>query len=274
MARRISRALRHRISSVGLELTDDQTQITCWLHARSHFISASVVKVTILAALLHKRMATHVRLSARDRALAWRMITASDNNAASALWAAVGRSSLQRFLRLAHMWHTIPGPGGAWGLTELTAMDEVQLLQLITGPNTVLNQSARIYARYLMSRVIPSQRWGVPAGAPARVKVHVKNGWLPYPSGGDWRINSIGAFTSPWRIYLIAVLTTGNPSMGYGIRTIEGAAMVIHQLLTPGRHRLIPPSHPVPGWGQPDEPLPTVPWLHSGWPGRRAGMQP
>ena len=34
------------------------------------------------------------------------------------------------------------------------------------------------------------QRWGVPAGAPGKVTVHVKNGWLPYPV--HWHINSIG----------------------------------------------------------------------------------
>jgi hypothetical protein len=81
-----------------------------------------------------------------------------------------------------------------------------------------------------MGHVISSQRWGVPAGAPRSVVVHVKNGWLPYP-GSAWEINSLGIFTSKHRAYQIAMLTYGNPSMDYGIDTIEGAARVIQARL-------------------------------------------
>jgi hypothetical protein len=79
-----------------------------------------------------------------------------------------------------------------------------------------------------MAHVIASQRWGVPAGAPAGVTVHVKNGWLPYP-GSTWEINSLGIFTTKHRVYLMAVLTYDNPSMTYGIDTIQGAAKVMHK---------------------------------------------
>src|SRR5260370_34682745 len=106
-----------------------------------------------------------------------------------------------------------------------------------------------------MAHVIASERWGVPAGTPTNVIAHVKNGWLPYP-GRDWEINSIGSFTTASRAYLIVMLTYGNPSMAYGIATIEGAAEVIHALLNPGEHAMLPPSRPNPTWGNPDEPIP------------------
>ena len=77
-------------------------------------------------------------------------------------------------------------------------------------------------------RVIPSERWGTPAGVGAGITVHVKNGWLPYPTGRDWHINSLGAFAGPGTAYQMAILTSGNPSMGYGIDTIQGAARVIN----------------------------------------------
>ena len=123
------------------------------------------------------------------------MITKSDNNAASTLWARLGRSYLQHFLNLAGMRQTVLGPGGYWGLTQVTAHDEMLLLRLLLTSNAVLSSGSRSYALSLMSQVISSQRWGVPAGAPRTVTVHVKNGWLPRATHG-WRINSIGGFTS------------------------------------------------------------------------------
>jgi len=253
MAHDIDDRLRGRASTVGLEETDGRTKITCQYQATRHFIAASAIKVTILAALLRKLQEEHKPLSEAQKRLAWLMITQSSNSAATALWNQVGHRGMQHFLDLAGMRQT--ELSYAWGLTLLTAHDEILLLKLLTAANKVLNQPSRIYARYLMARVIPSQRWGVPAGAPRSVKVHVKNGWLPYPPDGPWEINSIGAFTSPHRVYLMAFLTYGNPSMVYGIDTIEYAAEVIHRDLNPGEHDVIPPSAPFPSWGIPDEPV-------------------
>ena len=77
-----------------------------------------MVKATILGALLRKAEAQHRYLTQAEASLATAMITQSDNNAASALWANVGRTWLQHFLNLAQMTHTVLGPGGYWGLTR------------------------------------------------------------------------------------------------------------------------------------------------------------
>jgi hypothetical protein len=106
-----------------------------------------------------------------------------------------------------------------------------------------------------MAQVIPSQRWGVPAGAPADLTVHVKNGWLPLATHG-WRIHSIGCFTGHHRGYSIIVLTEDNPTMAYGVTTIQQAAEVIHSQLNPAGTVFLPPSAPAPSWGQPDEQIP------------------
>ena len=225
-------ARRARSDSVALAVEDPILGVSCTLSGAARFDSASVVKVTILGALLRKALDQHRYLTATEASRARVMITQSANNAASALWAELGRTYIQHFLSLAGMSQTTPGPGGYWGLTQITARDETRLLQLLLVPNTVLSNNSRAYARGLMTQVISSQRWGVPAGAPAGVVVHVKNGWLPRATHG-WRIHSIGAFTSSRGWYTIVVLTQDNPTMTYGVNTIQNIARVIHRDLNP-----------------------------------------
>ncbi len=253
MAAQITAKLQGRGTAIGLNLYDLQTGVTCWYQSNKRFYAASVIKATILGALMRRAQEQHRQLTATETRNAWLMITQSSNNAATALWKDVGNTWMQHFLNLAGMRET--QLDYAWGLTKITAHDELLLLGLLSGPNNVLNKASRVYAQYLMAHVIASQRWGVPAGTPTNVIVHVKNGWLPYP-GRDWEINSIGSFTTASRAYLIVMLTYGNPSMAYGIATIEGAAEVIHALLNPGEHAMLPPSRPNPTWGNPDEPIP------------------
>lgn len=235
MSARLAAVLRRRRrSNVALDMADQANALTCRIAAGEHFDSASVIKATILAALL--RGGSGTRLSAAERTSADRMITESDNDAATALWRTVRGTRMRRFLALANMTHTIPGPGHAWGLTQITARDELRQLRLLTSANPVLTRAARGYELSLMRRVDPAQRWGVPAGAPAGMKVEVKNGWLPLRSGG-WHVNSIGCVSGGHRQHCMAVLSDGNPSMGYGVRTVAAVASAINRALAAHRHR-------------------------------------
>jgi len=255
LARDIQAARRGRSSTVAVWVDDPGAGITCSLNGSAQFDSASIVKVIVLGAVLRKALEQHRYLTAGETALLRAMITKSDNNAASTLWARLGRSYLQHFLNLAGMRETILGPGGYWGLTQVTAHDEMLLLRLLLESNAVLSSGSRAYALGLMSQVISSQRWGVPAGAPRTVTVHVKNGWLPLATHG-WRINSIGGFTWPTGWYSIVVLSMDNPTMAYGITTVEAIAKVIHHDLNPAVTSVIPLSTPGPAWGTPDERIP------------------
>jgi beta-lactamase class A len=228
----IQRALAGRSTRFGLTVADPRLGLSCALHRTWHFDSASAIKVTIISALLYK-VDGPAHMTSAQHALAWRMITESDNAAATKLWNEVGDAGLQRFVTAAHMPHTILDDA-AWGLSQLTAQDELTLLKLLTTAGPVLSNTSRGYVLWLMSKVIPSQRWGVPAGAPADVTVSVKNGWLPDPFTGRWHVNSIGVFRSlgAYRSrhidYQIAVLTDGNSSETYGIATIQAVARVIN----------------------------------------------
>lgn len=223
----VQAALRGRAGAHAVGVADIVTGVSCYSEADRHFVSASIVKAIILAALLRWHQETHQRLSPWERHEATLMITQSDNAAADELWEELGPGRLLRFLRLAHMRQTRLGPGLYWGLTEVTAHDEVVLLRLLTTANPVLSAGSRAYQLGLMSRVTPAQRWGTPAGAPRDVAVHVKNGWLPDDTG--WHINSIGAFTGRGKNYLITVLTADNFTQWYGIDTIEAVARVVHR---------------------------------------------
>jgi beta-lactamase class A len=232
----IQGALLGRDDDHAVAVYDTVTGVSCYADSDTHFSSASIVKAIILAALLRWHEQTGTPLSSWENDEATLMITQSDNDAATDLWDEVGMRRLQNFLDLAKMGQTRLGEDGYWGLTQVTAHDELLLLELLTRPNPVLTAASRAYQLGLMARVISSQRWGTPAGAPSGVTVHVKNGWLP--DGSGWHVNSIGAFTGEDRNYLIAVLTDENASEQEGIDTIEAVARVVHRDLNQGR--LIP----------------------------------
>ena len=55
--------------------------------------------------------------------------------------------------------------------------------------------------------------------------IALKNGWLP--NGAGWEINSIGHVVGQGHDYVIAVMTSDDPSMGYGISTVEGVSSLV-----------------------------------------------
>ncbi|MEV7196378.1 serine hydrolase [Streptomyces sp. NPDC093510] len=228
----ITAALKNRKGTVAVGLHDRTTDTTCTLRAGTSFDSASVVKVTVLAALLWDAKKTERKLSERESDLAYAMITKSDNAATTKLWRQLGTGKIKAFLAAAKMTKTVPGSGGYWGLTRINATDEQKLLALVTAKNSVLSDNARAYILKLMGKVVSSQRWGTPAGAPSTVKIHVKNGWLQRSTHG-WRVHSVGAFKGGGHDYTISVLSHGNSTMNYGVATIQGVAKAIHKDLTP-----------------------------------------
>ncbi|MER6123139.1 serine hydrolase [Streptomyces sp. NPDC001795] len=228
----ITAALASRKGTVAVGVYDRSTNTTCSLRATSAYDSASVVKVTVLATLLWDAKKHNRYLTDRENTLATAMITKSDNSATSTLWKQLGLTKIKGFLAAAGMTQTKPGADGYWGLTQITVQDEQKLLRLITARNSVLSDNSRAYILKLMGKVISSQRWGTPAGAPSGVSVHVKNGWLQRATHG-WRVHSVGTFNGAGHDYMITVLTQDNSTMSYGVTTIQNVAKVIHKDLVP-----------------------------------------
>ncbi|MEK9518610.1 serine hydrolase [Streptomyces sp. NPDC087908] len=232
LQRDITAALASRGGTIAVGLHDRTTNTTCTLRATTTYDSASVVKVTVLATLLWDAKKTNRRLTTRESDLATAMITTSDNAATTSLWNQLGVSKVKGFLAAAGMTRTVPGTGGYWGLTRINVTDEQRLLSLITARNSVLSDASRDYILKLMGRVVGSQKWGTPAGAPSTVSVHVKNGWLQRSTRG-WRVHSVGAFKGGGHDYTITVLTDGNGTMNQGVNTIQAVSKVIHRDLIP-----------------------------------------
>lgn len=232
LSKDITAALKGRKSTTAVALQDRTTGTTCTLRSTSKYDSASVVKATVLATLLWDSAKHNRHLTQRETTLSTAMITKSDNNATTGLWKQLGAAKVAAFLKAAGMTHTTPGSGGYWGLTQITAQDEQRLLSLLTAKNSVLSDNARAYELGLMRKVIPSQRWGTPAGAPATATVQLKNGWLQRATHG-WRVHSIGAFTGNGHDYVLTVLTQDNKTMSDGVNTIQAVARAVHKDLNP-----------------------------------------
>ncbi|KOV59264.1 serine hydrolase [Streptomyces sp. MMG1121] len=228
----ITAALAGRKGTVAVGLYDRSTSTTCTLRATSAYDSASTVKVTVLATLLWDAKKHNRYLTSTEQKLTTAMITQSDNDATSKLWKQLGMTKIKGFLSAAGMTKTVPGTGGYWGLTQENVTDEQKLLKLVTAKNSVLSDNSRAYILKLMGQVIPSQRWGTPAGAPSGVSVHVKNGWLQRSTHG-WRVHSLGTFNGAGHDYMMSVLTQDNSTMDYGVTTIQNVAKAIHKDLVP-----------------------------------------
>ena len=207
--------------------------------------AASVVKLEILEAVLNQRTAQRVVLSLTEQELTPPMIEQSDNEAATTLWEDVGGAKgMRAFDHKVGLAHTSPSnclqcPGSSWpgwGLTTTTPQDQVTLLRQLVQPSGVLDRNDQKYALHLLENVTPSQRWGVSHGVPAGVTVALKNGWLPLGAGNsNWQINSVGWVSGDGRNYLMAVLSTGNPSEQYGIDTLNHLGAMVWSALAPHR---------------------------------------
>jgi beta-lactamase class A len=198
---------------------------------------ASVVKLNVLEALLAQQDGGP--LTPADQDLAQSMIEQSDNSAATSLWyEAGGAEGIGAYNGRAGLTGTTPSPcvscagfpWPGWGLTTTVPQDQLALLKqlVVPGRNPLLSAAQRSYALSLMENVTADQAWGVSGGVPAGVTVALKNGWLPLNDANtDWQVNSVGWISGDGRDYLLAVLSTGNPTEQYGIDTINGMSSLV-----------------------------------------------
>jgi hypothetical protein len=82
------------------------------------------------------------------------------------------------------------------------------------------------YARNLLSTIAGFESWGIPAIArPRGYQVFFKGGWRG--TGLGQLVHQVGRVEGHGRVFSIAVMTDGDPSMGYGIDTIQGVTAAL-----------------------------------------------
>ncbi|HEX5307636.1 MAG TPA: hypothetical protein VFW38_01000 [Solirubrobacteraceae bacterium] len=192
------------------------------LNMRVRFHTASVVKSMLLVAYLQTLAAEHRRLSADSTGLLYPMIHSSDNDAASAIFAIVGESGLERVAGEAHMRDFEPSE--AWGFTEVSAADLARFFYI---QDRLIPRRFDGYARWLLSHIEASESWGIPpATRPAGFETFFKGGWLPEIEG---LVNQAARLERGRDTFAMAVLTRDDPSMAYGEETLTGvAARLVH----------------------------------------------
>jgi beta-lactamase class A len=205
----------------SVSVRDNTTGKVYAYRGKEKYETASVVKVDILAALLLDAQDEGRDLTANELALAQRMIRASDNDATSALFRVVGRSSgLAKANKRLGLRSTVVN--SAWGLTRTTVADQATLLGRLAGDSGPLDAESRTLALGLMGTVQADQRWGVSAAARPGERTAIKNGWLPRSTeGGRWIINSVGRITGDGVDVSLAVLSHGHGSMDAGVTAVE-----------------------------------------------------
>jgi Beta-lactamase enzyme family len=197
---------------------------------------ASVSKVAIMVTVMDRAIQQGRDLTDRERGLLEPMITVSDNDAATALWADLGGGeTVDSYLASIGLTHIQANPKDYWG-ASLAPPREVALLLADLGRGQILDEPMRSTAVDLLTRVEPGQRWGVTAGIPDQpppgTVIGIKDGWYQ-TAYGWWWVNSAGVIvpSDAHPAYAIAVLTKHQPSFGYGVETIEGIAARIHAAL-------------------------------------------
>ena len=210
--RRARRFARSRQGVVAFAVLDSEHRPR-GLRRTTPFPSASVSKAMLLVAAL--RRAGGRRLGDTTRRLLRSMITVSDNDAASAVYAQVGGEGLRRVARRrrdeeVHRRGALgrrPGHGCRPGATSSFAS------------TSSCPPAHRRYARKLLSSIVTSQRWGIARAARREhVKVFFKGGWR------NGITHQVALLERGGRRLALAVLTSGSPSIAYAEETIERIA--------------------------------------------------
>jgi hypothetical protein len=223
--------IKGRTDSVTAAVYDVESGKTYLYRPGVRQVTASMVKIDILADLLYQAQQQHRSLTASESEIATSMIEESSDDSATSLWNEDGQlPGISAFDNLVGFKQTIMS--WSWGEIETTPLDELSLLKVITLPNSILTNASRAYEERLMQNVDVDQRFGLGSGPPATATIGIKDGWYPEVTTG-WQINSAGYVHDGTSFYLAVIMSADNSSELYGESTLNSIATLIWQNLTP-----------------------------------------
>ena len=209
--------VKTRAGAVGVGVIDSKGRVR-GIHDRRRFVTASVIKAMLLVSYLRTVAHQDRGLSRYERSRLGPMVRVSSNSAADWAYSRTGDVLLRRLARRADMdqfsiccW---------WTHAQFSARDQAKFFWRL---EDLTPRRFRDYAKNLLRTIVPQQSWGIPSiGRPRGFSVFFKGGWRGTAVG---RLVHQASFIRYRRTgFSLAVLTDGNPSTSYGIRTIEGVA--------------------------------------------------
>ena len=178
--------------------------------------SASVIKAMFMVAYLRHPDVKERAIRDSDRALLGPMIKRSDNDAATKVADFLGPRRVNRIAAISDMrdfHYTRP-----WGLSTTSARDQARFFFKL---ERYIPERHEGYARYLLSHIVESQRWGIGRVHRPNCRFFFKGSW----GSGTGLVNHQAAFLERGGLRIaIAIMTRDNPSHDYGSETLRAVA--------------------------------------------------
>jgi hypothetical protein len=175
--------------------------------------AASVIKVMFMAAYLRRSSVRDRALNDDDRALLGPMIRRSDNDAATRIADLLGPDPINRLARASGMRdfrYTRP-----WGLSTVSARDQVSFMYRL---ERYIPERHEKYARYLLSHIVRSQRWGLGRVNRPNWDLFFKGGW---GSGTGAVCHQIAFLERGDKRIAVAIMILDSPSHPYATETLR-----------------------------------------------------
>jgi hypothetical protein len=210
-----------RAGRTAFAVVDSEGRVS-GVHEHWTFVSASVVKAMLLVAYLRKLHAQGQHsIDGYSNSFLYPMINQSDNSTATTTWSIVGDGRLYALAHAAGM--TDFSIVGIWANAQISAADQARFFFEM---DSLIPREFVGYARSLLSTIVGYESWGIPAVARGhRYAVFFKGGWRGTALGQ--LVHQIARLERPDHSFAMAVMTDADPSMGYGIGTIEGLTNVL-----------------------------------------------
>jgi len=218
---RAGRYLNGRGGHTALAVVDSEGRLS-GIRIHDTFITGSVVKAMLLVAYLRRLDARgEHRVDSYSNSFLYPMIHVSDNDAATQCWSIVGNGGLYALAHAAGM--TEFSVTSDWASARISAADQAKFFFEM---DKLIPDEFVGYARFLLSTIAGYESWGIPAIArPLGYAVLFKGGWRPSPD--IYLVHQIAKVEGHHHTFSLAVMTDGDPDMGYGINTIQGVTIAL-----------------------------------------------